>query len=192
MAGSSAVSHGLKAMAIVTASPLAIGSLLLPSVSAAADVAGLAAVPTSRYRSGSSAQAGEPMHELSIIQNVVEAATEAAQSAGASRVTIIRLRVGVLAGVVKESLLFCHDVATRGTLLEGSQLLIEELPVVIECAHCGCARTLVGIQNLRCPVCQTPAQRLLQGREMEIENIEIEIGEESDEAPVVPGPAADF
>jgi len=114
------------------------------------------------------------MHELSIMQNVVEAALEAAQESHAIRVTSVKLRIGVLAGVVKDSLLFCYEVATQGTLLEGSSLRIEELPVIVDCAVCGMARTLPGVQSFRCPVCRTPATRLLQGRELEIESIEIE------------------
>lgn len=117
------------------------------------------------------------MHELSIMQNVVEAALEAAKQSGATRVTLVRLRIGVMSGVVQESLRFCHEVATLGTLLEGSRLEITELPAIIDCPACGCPRTLPNIQSFRCPVCQTPAARLLQGRELEIENIEIEIAE---------------
>lgn len=114
------------------------------------------------------------MHELSIMQNVVEAALETAQAEGATRVTAIHLRIGVLAGVVRNALEFCHEVATRGTLLEGSALHITELPVVIDCPQCAEPRTLTGVQSFRCPVCGAPARHLLQGRELEIESIEIE------------------
>lgn len=114
------------------------------------------------------------MHELSIIENVVEAALEAARAESATRVTAVQLRVGVLAGVVRGALEFCYEVATRGTLLEGSALVITELPVVIQCSVCGEPRTLPGVQSFRCPVCGTPGLQLLQGRELEIASIEIE------------------
>lgn len=114
------------------------------------------------------------MHELSIIQEVVAAALESAQEAGAVRVHSVTLRVGALAGVVKESLLFCYDVASAGTLLAGSRLEIEELPVVIRCARCQTDRALPGIQSFRCPVCGEPARDLVQGRELELTRMELE------------------
>ncbi len=119
------------------------------------------------------------MHELSIMQNVVEAALETARHSGATRVTAIHLRIGVMAGVVRGALEFCHEVATQGTILEGSRLEITELPAMIDCPVCGCPRTLPGIQSFRCPVCQTPATHLSQGRELEIVSIEIEAPEDS-------------
>jgi hydrogenase nickel incorporation protein HypA/HybF len=114
------------------------------------------------------------MHELSIIQEVVAAAVESAQQAGAVRVHTVKLRVGALAGVVKDSLLFCYDVASAGTLLAGSRLDIEELPVVIRCPQCHQDRELPGIQSFRCPVCGTPARDIVQGRELELTSIELE------------------
>ena len=45
-------------------------------------------------------------------------AVDAAQSAGASRVLKLRLRVGSLSGVVPESLRFAFDVVCHGTMAE--------------------------------------------------------------------------
>lgn len=114
------------------------------------------------------------MHELSIIQNVVSVAVEAAEEAHASRVLSVTLRVGALAGVVRDALLFSYDVASAGTLLEGSKLLVEELPVVIHCPQCQQDRELPGIQSFRCPVCNAHSGDVRQGRELEITRMELE------------------
>jgi hydrogenase nickel incorporation protein HypA/HybF len=43
-------------------------------------------------------------------------AEEAAKSAGAKRILKLRLRLGLLSGVVPESMAFAFDVVSRGTL----------------------------------------------------------------------------
>lgn len=124
------------------------------------------------------------MHELSIAQNLVEIANTAAQQANVQRVTAIRLQLGALSGVVKDSLLFCYDIASAGTLLEGSKLLIEELPVIIYCPQCQQTVALETVQAFCCPVCGTFSSDVRQGRELEILSLEAE--EEENEHPSHP------
>lgn len=114
------------------------------------------------------------MHELSLAHGIVEQATEAAQRANAQRVVAVQLKVGRLAGVEPGALLFCYDLAIKGTPLEGSRLDIQELPLIVWCAHCLREVELPGVQSFRCPTCQTPCGEIRQGREMEIASLEIE------------------
>ena len=118
------------------------------------------------------------MHELSIVYGIIDAATEAARKAGAKQVTTVTLRLGALAGVVEDALLFSYDVATKGTMLDGSKLVVHRLPVVIRCETCQQDQELPGIQSYRCPVCDTPSLDLRQGRELEIESLEIEVDDD--------------
>jgi hydrogenase nickel incorporation protein HypA/HybF len=90
----------------------------------------------------------------------------------------VRLRVGALAAVVPDVLEFCYGIAAEGTPLEGSQLVIDVVPVVVHCAACDRDATLAGIQSFRCPTCGQPCDDLRQGRELEIDSIEIEDTEE--------------
>jgi len=114
------------------------------------------------------------MHELSIVHSIVETAEASARQANALRVLKVNLRVGVLSGVVKDSLLFCYEFSTQDTMLEGSSLEIEVLPVIIHCSQCQEDRELPDIQRFRCPVCDTPSGDLRQGRELEIGSLEVE------------------
>lgn len=109
---------------------------------------------------------------------MIDAATEAAQKAGANQVTTVTLRLGALAGVVEDALLFSYDVATKGTMLDGSKLVVHRLPVVIRCEACRQDQELPGIQSFRCPVCDTPSLDIRQGRELEIESLEIEVDDD--------------
>ena len=118
------------------------------------------------------------MHELSIAASIVDAVTETAAAYPGARVKEVRLRVGALASVVEDSLQFCWGVTVEGTPLEGSILVVNILPVVMHCAACGQDGELKGVQSFRCPHCDAPCNDLRQGRELEIESIEIDEADE--------------
>jgi hydrogenase nickel incorporation protein HypA/HybF len=121
------------------------------------------------------------MHELSIAASIVESVTEAASAHPGARVKEVRLRVGALASVVEDSLQFCWGLATEGTPLAGAALAIDRLPVIVRCQACGIDAEVAGVQSFRCPECGELAADLRQGRELEIESIELE---EPDPVPV--------
>ncbi|MBL8163391.1 MAG: hydrogenase maturation nickel metallochaperone HypA [Anaerolineae bacterium] len=121
------------------------------------------------------------MHELSIAHSLVETASRAAQDAGVQQVQAVHLRLGALAGVVKEALLFSYDIAAEGTVLAGSRLEIEDIPVAIHCPNCAVTSTLASIQSFCCPLCGQPSADIRQGRELELVSLEV-----SDEQPTYP------
>ena len=114
------------------------------------------------------------MHELSIALSLVQIAEEAARRAEAEHVTEVHIVVGALSGAVPEALQFAYDVAARGTLLEGSRLVIESLPVAIYCDGCEAERELPGIQSFHCPVCGIPSGLVVRGKELELRALEVE------------------
>ena len=118
------------------------------------------------------------MHELSIVSSIVDTVTESLAAYPGARVLEVRLRVGALASVVVESLEFCWGIAAEGTAMEGSKLVVIVLPVRMHCVPCGEDVEVDGVQSFRCPKCGEPCSDLRQGRELEIDSIEIEDGEE--------------
>lgn len=120
------------------------------------------------------------MHELSIAYSVVEIATESAKAAGAVRVKEVHVRLGALSGVVRGALEFCFEVACAGTLLEGSVLVVKELPARIWCGVCEREVELPSTQYFCCPVCNTPSGDLRQGRELDVESIEVDLPGDDD------------
>lgn len=114
------------------------------------------------------------MHELSIAVSLVEAAQEEAEKHGAAGVRAVHLRLGPLSGVVKEALLFSYGLAAEGTPLEGSELIIEESPVMVFCAVCGERRPIRSLQSFCCATCDAPATEVVQGRELEVIALEIQ------------------
>jgi hydrogenase nickel incorporation protein HypA/HybF len=122
------------------------------------------------------------MHELSIVASVVDSVTESLAAYPGAKVVEVRLRVGALTSVVVDSLEFCWGIATKDTPVEGARLVVITVPVLMHCAACNADVELDGVQSFRCPRCGEPSNDLRQGRELDIDSIEIDDGA-AEEAP---------
>ena len=76
-------------------------------------------------------------------------AQEEAQQRGI-QISAVHLKLGRLSGVVKEALLSSYEIACCDTPLEGSQLVIEEIPIVVFCPNCKAERPLHSMQLFCC------------------------------------------
>jgi hydrogenase nickel incorporation protein HypA/HybF len=114
------------------------------------------------------------MHELSIAMSIVEMAEEESFERGGARVSAVHLKLGRLAGVVKDALLSSYELACEGTDLEGSRLLIEEVGVVVFCPQCLGPRPIESIQWFACPECKSPVSEVIEGRELQVVALEIQ------------------
>lgn len=108
------------------------------------------------------------MHEMAITQSVVDAVSE---QFGDARVTRVRLEIGMLSGVVADSVRFCFDLATGGTALEGALLEIDEARGRAYCRQC---QSEVDIKDL-IPLCDCGSAdlKLLAGHELKIKEVEV-------------------
>ncbi len=113
------------------------------------------------------------MHELSIAMSIVDLAQEEAQQRKV-KITAVHLKVGQLSGVVKDALLSCYGMACAGTPLEGTELVVEDVPVEIFCAECNAPRQISSMQWFCCPECGTPSAAVVHGKELEVTALEIE------------------
>jgi hydrogenase nickel incorporation protein HypA/HybF len=107
------------------------------------------------------------------MESALNLAVEQAQEAGAVRIHSIRLRVGVLSGVVPDSLRFAFESLRANTPAEGASLEIEEIPALFWCHSC---RLEYQVTNLmpKCPHCHAFSRELRAGRELEVVSLEIE------------------
>ena len=112
------------------------------------------------------------MHELSIAMSIVDTALDESRRRGV-QVNAVHLRLGALSGVVKDALMFSYEVACQDTALQGSRLIVEDMPVVVFCPQCQARRTLSSVQSFVCPECNTPAGDVLQGKELEVFALEV-------------------
>lgn len=113
------------------------------------------------------------MHELSIAVSMVEGIIEEAESRGGLKVEVAHLKLGVLAGVDKDALEFCYEIACQETVLAGSRLIIETIPLLVYCDTCQTERTPESIYQIDCPRCHSPAQTIIRGRELELHSLEV-------------------
>jgi hydrogenase nickel incorporation protein HypA/HybF len=114
------------------------------------------------------------MHELSIALSIIDLAEEEIEKRGATRVTAVHVKLGLLSGVVKDALLSSYGLACEGTALAGSDLKIEEVPIVAYCARCEAPRSVSSVEWFVCPECHAPISQLLQGRELQVVGMEIQ------------------
>jgi hydrogenase nickel incorporation protein HypA/HybF len=114
------------------------------------------------------------MHELSIAMSIVEMAEEESTQRGGARVNAVHLKLGALAGVVKDALLSSYELACEGTDLQGSRLVIEEVPIEVYCPQCLAPRTLASAQWFACPECKSPVSDVIHGRELQVFALEIQ------------------
>jgi len=114
------------------------------------------------------------MHELSIAMGIVDAALDEAERRGGLRVSAVHLRLGALSGVVKDALMFSYQVACQDTALQGSRLVVEDVPVAVFCPRCQARRVLQSIQSFACPECGGPTGDILQGKELEVFALEVQ------------------
>jgi hydrogenase nickel incorporation protein HypA/HybF len=112
------------------------------------------------------------MHELSIAISMIDQVSEESVARGGLAIAAVHLLLGRLSGVDKAALMFCYEAACEGTLLEGSRLVIEEVPIVVYCAACGVESRLESMQQLACPRCNFAA-KVVRGHELEIATLEL-------------------
>jgi hydrogenase nickel incorporation protein HypA/HybF len=107
------------------------------------------------------------------MDSALNLALESAQNERANRIVAIRLKIGALSGVVPDALRFAFDTLTLGTLAEGAELAIDDVPARFWCA--ACAQEFEAEDLLSdCPKCHQPSGELRAGREMELASVEIE------------------
>jgi hydrogenase nickel incorporation protein HypA/HybF len=109
------------------------------------------------------------MHELSLCDAILGSAEKHANGQSVKQVTV---RIGHLRQVVPDALQFSWEVMTDSTGLKGTELVIEQVPAVVECADCGHESTL-DLPILVCEACGSFEVKLLSGEEFLIVSMEL-------------------
>lgn len=108
------------------------------------------------------------MHELAIMQSVVEIVAE---EAGDARVNRITLEVGRLSAIMPDALRFCFSVCVQGTAMEGAELEIVELPGRGRCRACGEVQEMTALFGI-C-ACGSGDLDCIEGGELRIKQMEV-------------------
>jgi hydrogenase nickel incorporation protein HypA/HybF len=110
------------------------------------------------------------MHELALAEAVVSIAERHAQG---RRVASVELAVGRLRQVVVDALAFSFELVAQGTPVEGAELQVEEIPIVIACDACN-TETQVETFPLACARCGAFEVQVRSGEEFHVVGLELE------------------
>lgn len=121
------------------------------------------------------------MHELGLMTGVVEAVSKSAREAGADKVLKVTLSVGEMTECIEDALMFSFEALTENDpLMGGAELVISMVKPRSRCLECG-----VEFEHDRfhmfCPKCDSFATKLLAGRELQIDSIEVDIPDDEEE-----------
>jgi hydrogenase nickel incorporation protein HypA/HybF len=111
------------------------------------------------------------MHELSIATGIIDAVLAEAAARGITAITAVHVSLGQWSGVDPDALRFSFDVASDGTLVETSPLVINIVPVAYACEACGNEHAPDGSQGITCLQCGG-AMSLVRGRELQLTGFE--------------------
>ena len=115
------------------------------------------------------------MHELAICQALMNQVESIALERNAVNVVTIVVGMGPLSGVEEQLLKHAYPVASAGTVAEGAELIIENLPVRVKCTQCGSESNALP-NKLVCQHCGDWRTTLVSGDEMMLMRVELETG----------------
>jgi len=114
------------------------------------------------------------MHELSIVANLFEILEDTARKKKARRITMVKLQIGALSGVVPEFLKTAFDIYKKDTIASQARLEIEDIPLEIECLDCHQKMVKEDFVFL-CERCGSRKLKTLKGTELLLERLEVEV-----------------
>lgn len=110
------------------------------------------------------------MHELSIVENIIDITQKKAIEENFSIVKKIIIDIGELSCVSIEALEFCFDVACKNTVLERAELIVNSIKGMAKCKQCDIKFTLENIYDL-CPQCDNNDIIIIAGKETRIKSL---------------------
>ena len=113
------------------------------------------------------------MHELALVQRILERAIEVACAHDKRAITAVTVDIGALQAVVPEAMEFAFEVASQGTMAEGAQFVWNTIPPRIACTHCDSVFEVSGWE-WACSRCGAPGGRVADGDDIVLRSVELE------------------
>jgi len=112
------------------------------------------------------------MHEMGIVLSFVEMAEEFAAKNNAAKVLKVVLQLGEISGIEPRYLHEFYPVVIEGTILEGSELVIETIAASVFCTGCGTTYNPTRT-DFKCPDCGSGRCDVIDGRGLFVKEIAI-------------------
>lgn len=113
------------------------------------------------------------MHELSLVQSLLEILKGYAVKDGFQHICTVKLSVGRLSCVEPKALKFAFDIQAEGTPAEGAVLEFDIRPAILYCFSCD-QEYEVAAYEAACPNCKCSDVLLTRGTE-ELQLLEIDV-----------------
>ena len=114
------------------------------------------------------------MHEMSYISKMISMAAEIAESNHARSVKKIVVEIGKTSGVLPYYMYKYYPEAAKGTVLEGAELVCEEVNVKALCEECGNEYYPDKANRYLCPVCNGRKAHIIEGKGVILKQVIIE------------------
>ena len=118
------------------------------------------------------------MHEIGIIRQLLRTVSDFAAERGITEILEVVVDCGELSLVIPEYLHTVYPAVTKGTILEGTKLVVEPVPGYAECDECDEIFNVVEHKGY-CPNCGSFEKKILSGRDFSIREIRVPGGEPS-------------
>ncbi len=130
------------------------------------------------------------MHEFSTAVGIVDTVTDVAKKHNAIKINKIELVIGEFTMLNAEQLIFAFEIASEGTLAHGAEVEITEQKGQIECQECKYSgdiekqtkdvdHFIVDLINIfECPKCHSNKTKISGGRDIYVNNIQVELPDE--------------
>jgi len=110
------------------------------------------------------------MHEIGIVQNLIDAAV---QAAGEREIKRIHVALGELSDVSRESLEFYFEQLRSGTPAADASLVVRAEAARARCMECQ-AEAVVNPETWTCPTCGSPRLQVVAGDRLVLEELDVE------------------
>lgn len=112
------------------------------------------------------------MHELSIALGIVDIAEKETKKAQKSKVDLIELEIGTLAGIEFDSLDFVWPIAVKNSVLEFAHKKINVIHGEAICSDCDTVFKLDQVYD-GCPNCKSFLKVIIKGKELLVKSLEV-------------------
>lgn len=119
------------------------------------------------------------MHELSVAREIIGIVQDEMTRCHLTRVTEVKIRLGVLAGLNADALAFGFEASVVDTPLADTRLIIENIPIDGVCRTCGKEFEVEEFVFI-CPRCGGTDMDIRRGEELDIEHL---VGEQDTACP---------
>lgn len=112
------------------------------------------------------------MHELSIMQGVLDAIRDSAAQNDINRINKLKLVIGSLTMIMPDSLRLAFQALSQEELFREADMQIEEVPALIRCQVCDGETAQEDPYCFVCSACGSNQVEVVKGREMYLDYYE--------------------